>query len=270
MSHDWVFVLGLDCVIVSVVFAIVWAICVRVKNYGFLDVTWTLSIGLLALLDGVVGSGTLQRRSVFTAVGLLWSLRLGLFVLARVLRHHPSEDKRYRTLREQWRTPRAFLVFFELQAFIAVIFSVPFLSAAFAPTPRMSMLEFIGLALAVVGVVGEAVADRQADAFKRSQDSTRKILDVGLWRYSRHPNYFFEIIAWLGIALAALPLPLGWVSLACPILIAYFLLRVTGVPLTEKHSIETHGEAYRRYQRTTSRVIPWPRRSTRDEPLRLS
>ena len=260
MSHAPWAVLGLDAVIAGVLFAVVWAICVRVRNDGFLDVTWTLSIGLLALIDGIAGSGTLQRRVAFTVVGLAWSLRLGLFVLARVLRHHPSEDKRYRSLREQWRTPGAFLLFFELQAVVALIFSAPFLSAAFAADAGLTGLEWLGLATAAVGIIGEAVADWQSDAFKRIKDSKKKILDVGLWRYSRHPNYFFEIIAWVGFAAAAWPLPLGWVALACPVLIAYFLLRVTGVPLTEKHSVETHGEDYRRYQRTTSMLIPWPRR----------
>jgi steroid 5-alpha reductase family enzyme len=259
MSHAVRSLLALDAVIVSVLFAAVWAICVRIKNYGFLDVTWTLSIGLLALIDGVAGPGNLERRVLFTVVGLAWSLRLGLFVLARVLRHHPSEDKRYRSLRERWRTPAAFLLFFELQAFIALIFSAPFLSAAFAEDTGPSGIEWLGLATATVGIVGEAVADWQSDAFKRIKDSNKKILDVGLWRYSRHPNYFFEIVAWVGFAIAAWPLPLGSMAVACPLLIAYFLLRVTGVPLTEKHSLETHGEEYRRYQRTTSMLIPWPR-----------
>lgn len=260
MSHAMLTVILVDAVAAAVVFAVAWFICVRVGNYGFLDVTWTLSIGLLALIDGLAGTGNVERRALFTLVGLAWSLRLGLFVLARVLRHHPEEDKRYRTLREQWRTPGAFLMFFELQAFVALIFSAPFLSAAFAAGARVTWLECLGLGIAALGIIGEAVADWQSDAFKRLKNSKTKILDVGLWRYSRHPNYFFEIIAWVGFAAAALRLPFGWLAIACPLLIAYFLLRVTGVPLTEKHSVETHGEAYRRYQRTTRMLIPWPRR----------
>jgi len=245
--------------IACVAFAAMWALCVRLGNYGFLDVTWTLSIGVLALMDGVLGSGDGLRRILFTVTGLVWSLRLGLFVLFRVARHHPSEDKRYRSLREIWQGPGAFLVFFELQALIAVAFSIPFALAAVAPAPRFSPLEGLGLIAAGVGIVGEAVADHQSQMFKSRNDSRRKILDIGLWRYSRHPNYFFEIVYWVGIAIAVLPLPWGWIALVCPVLIIYFLLRVTGVPLTEKHSIETHGEAYREYQRRTSAIIPWVR-----------
>jgi hypothetical protein len=98
---------AVDTAVAAPLFAIVWRVCVRVHNYGFLDVTWTGCIGLLALIDGLVGTGSLARRVLFTLVGVTWSLRLGLFVLARVLRHHPAEDKRYRSLRQTWPTPGA-------------------------------------------------------------------------------------------------------------------------------------------------------------------
>jgi steroid 5-alpha reductase family enzyme len=241
----------------ATLFAVMWAICYRVKNYGFLDVTWTLVIGLLAAICGIAGPGNAQRRWMFTSIGMVWSLRLGLFVLARVWRHHPTEDKRYRSLRERWTTPFAFLLFFELQALVAVVFSSPFLIAAFADSPNMGALEWVGLLLAVAGIIGEAIADRQAAAFKGRHGKSHAVLDTGLWRYSRHPNYFFEMLAWIGFSLAALDLWLGWIAISCPVLISYFLLRVTGIPLTEKHSLEAHGDAYRNYQRCTSVLIPW-------------
>jgi steroid 5-alpha reductase family enzyme len=245
----------------AIIFAVVWYVCVRIRNYGFLDVTWTLSVGLLALIDGVTATGNPMRRALFTAVAVAWSLRLGVFVLLRVVREHPREDKRYVTLRQRWPSPLAFLVFFELQALIAVIFSVPFLLADVDPNPHIGPLEWIGLAVAAVGIVGESVADAQASAFKRQASGARRVLDVGLWRYSRHPNYFFEAVVWIGVALAALGLPHGWLAIAAPLLILYFLLRVTGIPLTEKHSLETHGQAYRDYQQRTSAFIPWQPKS---------
>lgn len=245
----------------AVLFALMWWICVRVRNYGFLDVTWTLCIGLLALIDGIAGGGAPTRRILFTIVGLAWSLRLGLFVLARVLRHHPSEDKRYRTLREKWRSPAAFLAFFELQALVAVVFATPFLCAATAADSSLGAFEWLGLALAAAAIVGESVADLQSEAFKRRARGGQTVLDSGLWRYSRHPNYFFEMLVWIGFAVAAAPLPSGLIAVACPVLITYFLLRVTGIPLTEKHSLETHGQAYRDYQQRTSPLIPWAPKS---------
>ncbi len=231
-----------------------------INNYGFLDVTWTLSIGLLALLDAIFGASGGSRRVAFAAVGVVWSLRLGLFVLIRVLRHHPKEDVRYRSLRERWPSPLQFLLFFELQAFIAMIFSAPFLLAAFARGQSISIFEVTGLAIAALGICGESLADWQSAVFKKGAGAKSAILDKGLWRYSRHPNYFFEILVWLGFAIASLDLPWSWLAVVCPILISYFLLRVTGIPLTEKHSIERHGEAYRAYQRSTSALIPWPRK----------
>ena len=257
-AHRMLTLAVMGLLIVAVLFAVVWAICVRIGNYGFLDVTWTLSIGLLALIDGLAGGGDVIRRLLFTAVGLAWSLRLGVFVWMRVARHHPVEDKRYRSLRERWKSPGGFLVFFELQALIAVVFSTPFLSASSALSTRSAAVEGCGLLIAVLGVVGEAVADHQSQSFKQRSDADERILKAGLWRYSRHPNYFFEILTWLGFAVAALPLPLGWIAISCPVLISYLLLKVTGVALTEKHSLETHGDAYREYQRTTNAILPWP------------
>jgi steroid 5-alpha reductase family enzyme len=253
--------LFINAAVAVTLFAVMWWICVRVKNYGFLDVTWTLCIGLLALIDGITGPGDAARRTLFTTLGVLWSLRLGVFVLVRVLRHHPTEDKRYRSLRETWKNPGEFLAFFELQALIAVVFSLPFLCASFAGDSHIARLEWLGLAIAAIGIVGEAVADQQSEAFKRRPHPANTVLDAGLWRYSRHPNYFFEMLVWIGFALAAVSLPLGWIAIAAPVLIVYFLLRVTGIPLTEKHSLETHGRAYLDYQRRTSAFIPWARKS---------
>jgi len=238
------------------VFAAVWFVSWRVNNYGFLDATWSLSFALLAPVYGVLGHGYIWRRVAFAAVAMVWSLRLGLYILLRVIRHHPQEDKRYRTLRQQWPGPGRFLVFFELQALIAVLLSSPFLLAAIDPRPRLGILEVAGLGLALLATAGEATADWQAERFKRNPANSRAVVNVGLWRYSRHPNYFFESLVWWGFFIAALGIQHGWTTVFCPLLILYFLLRVTGIPLTEKHSLESRGDAYREYQRTTSRFIP--------------
>ena len=243
------------------VFLLVWAFCVRIDNYGFLDAIWSLSVAILAPLYAVLCSGWPPRRAVFAAVGAAWSLRLGLYILLRVSRHHPQEDKRYKTLREKWPGPGRFLLFFELQALIAVVFSLPFLLAAVNPEPRFAVVEIIGLLVAACATLGEATADWQAQRFKRTPGNEDKIVDVGLWHYSRHPNYFFESMVWWGFFMAALGSPWGWVTVVCPLMMLYLLLNVTGIALTEKHSLETRGDAYREYQRTTSRFIPWFRKS---------
>jgi steroid 5-alpha reductase family enzyme len=238
-------------------FALVWWLCVRIDNYGFLDVAWSLSIAVLAPIYGLLGDGDPSRRLAFTAIGALWSLRLGLYVLIRVSRLHPREDARYRTLREKWRGPWRFLAFFELQALIAVVFSLPFLFASRNPAPQIGLCEWAGLALAVLAVAGESLSDWQAQRFKRDPAHRDAVVNVGLWRYSRHPNYFFESLVWWGFFIAALGSRGGLLTVVCPLLMLYLLFQVTGIPLTEKHSLESRGEAYRAYQRRTSRFIPW-------------
>jgi steroid 5-alpha reductase family enzyme len=242
------------------VFAAVWAVCVSIRNYGYLDVVWSLSIAVLAPLYAALGPGDPGRRLAFATVGAFWSLRLGLYILVRVTRQHPREDARYRTLREKWPGPLSFLLFFQLQALLAVMFSMPFLLASVNPRPGLSGIEIAGLGLAAAAVCGEWLADWQAQRFKADPAHRTSIVEVGLWRYSRHPNYFFESLVWWGFFIAALKSPWGWSTLLCPLVMLYLLFQVTGIPLTEKHSVESRGEAYRAYQRTTSRFVPWFRK----------
>jgi steroid 5-alpha reductase family enzyme len=150
-----------------------------------------------------------------------------------------------------------FLVFFELQALIVVIFSLPFLFAAWNPTP-LGALEYAGLGISLLVLAGESMADRQMRSFKQDPANKGRVCNAGLWRYSRHPNYFFEFLVWVGFALASLGTPWGWTTIICPLLMYYFLTKVTGIPLTEEYAIKSKGEAYREYQRSTSAFIPSP------------
>jgi steroid 5-alpha reductase family enzyme len=238
-------------------FFAVWMISVRVRNYGFLDVAWSYAVAVLAPLYALFGPGDPLRKWLAAAIGVAWSLRLGTYLLRRVLRHHPQEDPRYETLRKRWPGPLMFLAFFQLQALIAVVFSLPFLFMAFNQSPGLAPLEIAGLSLAALSLAGEALADAQMKRFKADPANRGGVCNTGLWRYSRHPNYFFESMVWWGFFLAALASPFGWITLACPLLMLYFLLKVTGIDLTEAHSLRTRGEAYRRYQQSTSAFIPW-------------
>ena len=108
-----------------------------------------------------------------------------------------------------------------------------------------------------MALAGEALADRPLEWFKKDPKNRGRVCQVGLWRYSRHPNYFFEWLAWMAFALFALPSPLGFLSLACPALMLWFLLKVTGIPATEAQALRSKGEAYREYQQSTSAFFPW-------------
>ena len=252
--------LGIGLVIAVLYFGITWAICVRIRNYGLLDAAWSYGVAILAPVYAVCGDGYFLRRWAATAIGMAWSLRLGTYILRRVLKHHPVEDARYETLRQKWPGSGMFLVFFQLQAVVAVIFSTPFLLASFNPEPRMKGVEIIGLAMALFSLGGEALADWQMKAFKANPANQGKVCQQGLWAYSRHPNYFFEALLWWGFFVFALGSPYGWATIVCPLLMMYLLLKATGIPLTEEYAVKSKGEAYREYQRTTSAFIPWLRK----------
>ena len=241
-------------------FFVVWAISVKVKNYGFLDVAWSYGVAVLAPLFAFASPGLPARKWLLGTIGIAWSLRLGTYVLLRVLRHHPREDPRYQTLRERWKGPGMFLAFFELQALMVAVFALPFLFVAFDPSPTLNPLTVAGAVLAFLALCGEATADFQMQRFKADSNNEGKVCEAGLWHYSRHPNYFFESLVWTAFFLAALPSPYGWTTVACPLLMLYFLFKVTGIPLTEEYSIRSKGDLYRSYQRTTSAFIPWFRR----------
>lgn len=253
--------LGVGLAIAVTYFAITWAISVCIRNYGLLDVAWSYGVAILAPLYAWTAPGAAPRKWLFAAIGVAWSVRLGTYILIRVIRHHPAEDARYGTLRKRWPGPVRFLGFFELQAVLVVIFSAPFLLVSFNPAPSLAAVELVGLLLAVVALCGETLADLQMQRFKRDPFNAGRVCQAGLWRYSRHPNYFFESLIWWGFFLVALGSPYGWITVACPLLMLYFLFQVTGIPLTEEYAIRSKGDAYREYQRTTSAFVPWFRRA---------
>lgn len=234
----------------------------RLDNYGVVDVAWAYAFGLLGGFYAFAGAGWMPRRLAVGLTALAWSLRLGTYLLRRVARHHPKEDQRYNQLRQSWSGnlgPKMFQ-FFQFQAISVVVLGAAFLLAARNPAPGFSALEIGGLALWLCAVLGEAIADAQLAAFKRTATAA-EVCERGLWRYSRHPNYFFQWLIWVGWFGFALASPGGWMAAIAPATILYLLLRVTGIPATEEQSLRSKGEAYRRYQARTSAFVPWAPRA---------
>lgn len=242
-------------------FFLTWVVSVKIKNYGLLDAAWSYGVAVLAPIYALLGPGDNSRKWAATAIGVAWSLRLGTHILTRVIGHHPVEDARYQTLRARWPGSGMFLLFFELQAVLVVIFSLPFLLMSFNPSPGLKAVELLGLTIALLSLGGEALADRQMNHFKANPDNKGKVCQDGWWRYSRHPNYFFEFMIWVGFFVAALGSPWGWTMIICPLLMLHFLVNVTGIKLTEEYSLKSRGDAYREYQRTTSAFVPWFRKA---------
>jgi steroid 5-alpha reductase family enzyme len=225
------------------------------------DVGWVCGVTATALLFAATGSGWPPRRLIVALTFAVWGIRLAGFLISDRLTGS-AEDPRYRALRAQWGLSRSrrFFWFFQAQALAAAFFALPAMLASANPNPTFTALEGAGLVIWALGLAGEAVADRQLAAFKR-RAPRGATCDAGLWRYSRHPNYFFEWSVWVGFATMASSWPWGLAAWACPALMLYLLLRVTGIPATEAQALRTRAESYRRYQQTTSAFVPWRPRS---------
>jgi steroid 5-alpha reductase family enzyme len=237
----------------------------RLRNFSVVDVGWAGNFALLALLWGSLAAGLPARRLLVGAMYALWGLRLAAHLGARIV--GAPEEGRYADLRLRWgadgeRALEARMYrFYLLQAVLDVLLALPLLIALANPAPVLLPLEWLGAAIWAVGLAGETLADLQLGAFKRSGQPPHAVCERGLWRYSRHPNYFFEWLVWVGYATVALASPpWGYAAVAMPALMLYFLLRVTGIPATEAQALRSKGEAYRDYQRRTNAFVPGPRR----------
>ena len=181
--------------------------------------------------------------------------------------HHPAEDVRYAQLRAEWGAqvgPRMYR-FFLFQGAVQILLSLPFAWVCLDPSPRgapfqLGVTGVMGMALWLVGIAGESVADRQLSRFRACPDNRGKVCNQGLWGWSRHPNYFFEWLVWVGYAVFASGSVWGWTGWLSPALMLHFLLNVTGIPMTEALSVRSKGDAYRLYQQTTSAFFPRPPR----------
>ncbi len=240
-------------------FALLYLACRWLDNYGFVDVAWSYAFAPVAVFYAWSGDGWYLRRFMIAGLAVLWSVRLGSHLLKRVAGHHPVEDSRYVQMRRDWADrfhPKMF-GFFQLQAVTVALLSVPFLLPVCNPTPAFHVLELAGVTLWFAALFGESVADAQLAAFRRDPANRGRVCDAGLWRYSRHPNYFFEWLVWVGYFVFALASPWGWVAGIGPASILFLLLRVSGIPLNEEAALRSKGDAYRRYQQATSAFVPW-------------
>ena len=243
--------------LVAAVFFILWLVQLRTRDASAVDTAWSAALGALAVFYAAVSDGAPARRLVLAVTVAIWALRLARHIHER---HRPGvEDGRYRAIRER-RGDKAqtfFFFFYQFQGALALVLSVPFLLVAYNPAPGLDALEVTGFVLALIGVAGETVADRQLEAHRRGAAGSGTTCRSGLWRYSRHPNYFFEWLVWCGFAAAALPAPGGALGLLSPALMLALILWVTGIPPNEERNLERRGDDYRAYQATTSAFVPW-------------
>lgn len=251
--------LGLIAAFSVLLMLVLWFVQRRTSDAGIVDVGWAYALAGAAIFGGLTGAGDVWQRVLIAALAGFWGIRLGTHILTdRIL--SGDEDGRYADLRGHFGTDkiqRVLFIFYQTQAFFVIVLCVPFLLAASNPEP-LGALQFAGLALFVGAKIGEWTADMQLKRFKRRSDTKGKTCREGLWRYSRHPNYFFEWLMWCAYAVIAFDAPYGWVGVAAPLFMLFLILKVTGIPPTERRAVKSRGEDYRKYQRTTSPFIPLP------------
>jgi len=240
-----------------IVSTVLWLQQRQTRNAGWVDVFWAWSVGIVGMSFLVTGNGALVPRVAAGVLLLLWSLRLGSHIFQRVSQES-AEDGRYAAMREALgsKAQPVFLVFYWGQALLAWGFALTFWVVAeqdqFAPP-----LVLLGVAIGLLAIAGEALADKKLAAFKKRPDSKGKTCREGFWRYSRHPNYFCEWLHWVSYPVIAIGAPhAGWLWVL-PLAMFVFLWFVTGIPYTEKQALKSRGDDYRDYQRTTSAFFPW-------------
>ena len=230
----------------------------------FADVAWGLGFVVTTGVSLVAGNSYSPRGLLVSGLVLLWGLRLALHIHAR--NSGRGEDARYRQWREawgRWFLLRSFLQIYLLQGTLLVVVAAPIIFAnASADTP-LSAVDLLGLAVWLTGFLFEAVGDWQLLTFMRNPANKGKLMSSGLWRFSRHPNYFGEVTLWWGTWLLVCALPNGWLTLLGPLTITVLILKVSGIPMLERHYA---GRAdYEAYKRRTSVFLPLPPRE-RSEP----
>ena len=244
--------------LVAVLLLLLYAIQHRTRNAGISDAGWTGGLALLTLWYAFWLAPATARTFLIAGLASFWALRLTWHVVYYRVWQRP-EDGRYRAMREFWgpAAPKYFFLFFQGQTLAAFLFSLPILVALLAPRPSLNHWDALGVTIWLVAVGGEWLADRQLEGFRNNPAHRGQTCRDGLWRYSRHPNYFFEWLHWFAyIAFAAGHPAWGWTLLG-PAVMLFFLFKLTGIPYTERQALKSRGEDYRRYQASTSVFIPW-------------
>ena len=255
VSQIFIVTLGLTLVLMF----LTWAYAVKIENFGIVDAVWSFCFLIHGLVFYFLSDGFASRKLLLLCMLGFWSFRLGFYLAKRIASHHPHEDTRYIKLRADYgdNYKKRFLLFFFYQAVSVSFLTLPFIFAFKNPTPELSNLEWIGFSVWLMAVIGESIADHQMNSFRSKPENKGKVCNVGLWNYSRHPNYFFESCIWWGYFIFMVATPgLVW-SIYAPLSILFLLLKVTGVPPSEAQSLKSRGDAYRRYQERTSVFVPW-------------
>ncbi|MBL8544117.1 MAG: DUF1295 domain-containing protein [Hyphomonadaceae bacterium] len=259
---DIVPVLGVNFAASAICFLVLWLISLPLKDPSYVDAWWALGAMVLAWSTYLQLDAPGPHATALLLLTTVWGLRLGAYLLWRWRSH--GADRRYAKLAQRAKDKHgldfpmfALLWVFAPQLLLQFVMTLPAQLGQLGPHTSFGDAATMGLWLAIFGILYEAIADAQLSHFKSVSANAGKVMDQGLWRYSRHPNYFGELCAWWGLWLIALDAGLGLWSLPGPLLLTYLLTRVSGAPTTESHLQRTRPD-YEAYKRRTSSFIPLP------------
>lgn len=231
-----------------------WGVYRILKNPSVVDVSWSLGLmisGLIYLIQIPLN----PRMLITTTFLVLWALRLAFYLwYTRIREGHI--DKRYTTLSSNWKISPSwgFFINFQLQGILIFIISSVFLWISKSQLTSITMIDNLAFCIITLGIIGETLADLQLYYFKKQYKG--EVCQIGLWHYSRHPNYFFDWLSWVGFSVVAMQSNLGYLGFVSPAMLYIIFTRMTG-PLTERGSLQSRGEKYRVYQKQTPMFFPW-------------
>jgi len=243
--------------VVFVAVTLVWGLSLLLRDAGIADVFWGTGFAILAVFYAVSFDGASSRTALVVGLAIVWGGRLSVHILRRS--RGKDEDPRYAAWRKAagdsfwW---RSYFTVFLLQGFLMWVISAPFAVSEASPTPPgLTVWDLLGLGVWLTGFLFETVGDAQLTAFKADPANRGKVLDTGLWAWTRHPNYFGDALVWWGFFLIALSVPGGAWTIFSPVLMTFLLVRVSGVSLLEK-GLKESKPGYAEYVARTSAFFP--------------
>ncbi|UOQ86878.1 DUF1295 domain-containing protein [Gracilibacillus salinarum] len=232
-----------------------WLVAVKKDNFGLVDCFWGITFIITSVVTLIFTKNINIVSVSITLFVTIWGVRLSGYLFAR--NWNSQEDYRYQNMRKKWKNPKITALFrvFLLQATISLFFSLGIiLGILYSDEPFSHVPLYIGIMIWIIGFIFESVGDYQLKQHRTKNAGT--IITHGLWKYTRHPNYFGEAVMWYGISMMASSHPMGLVSFVSPLLLTFFLLKISGVPLLEKKLKTKKG--YLTYMRRTNKFIPGP------------
>ncbi|MCH9616874.1 MAG: hypothetical protein SP4CHLAM5_01490 [Chlamydiia bacterium] len=242
----------------ALIFVAVWMSCIYLvyllcKNPAIVDLAWTLSIGGVSTIYYYLGATSFISAFVYTLM-IIWTLRLTILIVYRLVKY--KTDGRYDELDRKWAGALAlkYFIFFMAQGAAAMIMTLPLLFISHLQNRHL--LDILAVVCMIVGLIGVISSDVTLQLFIAKKENKGEVCEKGLWKYSRHPNYFFEWVYWLGLFFFAVTLPGGWIAIISPITLLIAILFFTGIPAAEERSLISKKEKYVDYQKRVSSFIP--------------